>query len=116
MTNNEQECVAKTLKIIGSKWTILILQQLCSGTKRFGELQRTLPGISPKTLSLRLQQLKKFGILSKKIYAEVPLRVEYSLTEKGYSLREIIKKMKEWGETSEGKKPTFATPPLTAGR
>jgi len=97
----EKNCgVTKTLKIIGSKWTILILHDLCQGTKRFGELQRSLTGISPKTLSLRLQQLEKSGILKKKVFAEVPLHVEYSLTEKGKSLKAVIDGMHKWGETS----------------
>lgn len=92
--------VAKTLKIIGSKWTMLILHNLFSGKMRFGELQRSLPNISPKTLSLRLQELEKEGIIKKKIYAEVPLKVEYSLTKKGESLGEIFTKMAEWGGES----------------
>lgn len=95
---DDKGCVMKALKIIGSKWTILILRELCEGTKRFGELQRALTGISPKTLSVRLDELEKNGVISKKVFAEVPLRVEYSLTPKGQSLREIIGKMKEWGE------------------
>lgn len=90
----------RTTKIIGSKWTILILRELCEGTKRFGQLQRSLSGISPKTLSLRLKQLEKDGIVKKKVFAEVPLHVEYSLTPKGQSLRDIIEKMREWGERS----------------
>lgn len=90
--------VTNTLKIIGSKWTILILRDLCEGTKRFGRLQRSLQGISPKTLSLRLKQLEKNGIVKKKIFAEIPLHVEYSLTKKGQSLRSIIETMREWGE------------------
>lgn len=89
--------VHKTIKIIGSKWTILILHTLCGGTMRFGQLQRTLIGISPKTLSQRLQELEKEGIIQKKIFAEVPLHVEYSLTSKGISLKEIFDKMDEWG-------------------
>ncbi len=89
--------VTKTLKIIGSKWTILILHQLCSGTKRFGELQRSLNGISPKTLSLRLQQLEKHGIVHKKVFAEIPLHVEYSLTKRGTSLKTVIDDMEKWG-------------------
>ncbi len=87
-----------TIKIIGSKWTILILRELCDGTRRFGELQRALPGISPKTLSHRLSQLEEDGIVNKKIFAEVPLHVEYSLTRRGTSLKEIIDKMREWGD------------------
>ncbi len=95
----EKHCgVSNTLKIIGSKWTILILHQLCSGTKRFGELQRELNGISPKTLSLRLIQLEKHGIVNKKVFAEIPLHVEYSLTGKGSSLKTVIDGMENWGK------------------
>lgn len=90
--------VAKTLKIIGSKWTLLVLRDLFTGPKRFGELQTSLKGISPRTLSLRLDQLEKDGIITKKVFVEVPLHVEYSLTPKGSSLEEIICKMREWGE------------------
>lgn len=91
--------VAKAIKIIGSKWTMLILHRLCDGTMRFGALQRALPGISPKTLSERLQELEKEGIVAKKIFAEVPLHVEYSLTPKGISLREVFQKIEDWGNT-----------------
>lgn len=98
----EQNCwVSKTLRIIGSKWTILILHELCGGTKRFGQLQRALPGISPKTLSERLQQLEKNKIITKKIFAEIPLHVEYSLTEKGKSLKVVIDQMALWGQQTD---------------
>lgn len=99
MIPDDKSCVTKTIRIIGSKWTVLILRELCEGTKRFGELQRALIGISPKTLSLRLQELEKHGIVTKKVFQEVPLHVEYSLTKRGESLRDIIEKMREWGET-----------------
>jgi DNA-binding HxlR family transcriptional regulator len=95
---HQRNCIGKTLKIIGSKWTILLLHELCGGTKRFGELQKLLPGISPKTLSLRLKELEKEKLVFKKIFPEIPLRVEYTLTEKGKSLKEIILKMQKWGE------------------
>lgn len=95
----DKACVSHTMKIIGSKWTALLLRELCEGTKRFGELQKALTGISPRTLSLRVSQLEKDGIVSKKIFAEVPLRVEYSLTNKGKSLRDILEMMRKWGET-----------------
>lgn len=98
---NDDCGVAKTIRIIGSKWTILILRDLCDGKKRFGQLQRSLEGISPKTLSLRLQQLEKDGIVLKKIFPEVPLHVEYSLTEKGKTLKRIINLMKEWGNDAK---------------
>ncbi len=90
--------LAKTLKIIGSKWTLMILYSLFEGTKRFGELQDSL-GLSPRTLALRLQQLEQDGIITKKAYAEVPPRVEYSLTEKGRSLHKVIKDLSAWGDT-----------------
>ena len=90
--------VEKTLKIIGTKWTILIIRGLCEGTKRFGALQRSLTGISPRTLALRLKQLENEGIVKRKVFQEIPLHVEYSLTPKGNSLRAIIGKMREWGE------------------
>lgn len=98
---NEEICgVTKTIRVIGAKWTTLILRDLFEGTKRFGELQRSLVGISSKTLSLRLQELEADGIISKRIFAEVPPHVEYSLTEKGQSLRQIIDDMRAWGEQS----------------
>lgn len=90
--------VAVTLKIVGSKWTMLILRDLCEGTKRFGELQRSLNGISPRTLSLRLKQLEKNGIVTKHIFPEIPPHVEYTLTPKGKSLKDIVNKMREWGD------------------
>lgn len=98
---DKKSCVVKTLKIIGSKWTILILFELCGGTKRFGQLQKNLSGISTKTLSERLKQLERGGVVTKKIYPEIPPRVEYSLTKKGESLKDIIDKMQEWGEREE---------------
>ncbi len=94
---NDTGCVLKTVKIIGSKWTIPILSELCAGTRRFGQLERALKGISPKTLSLRLKELEKHGIINKRVFNEVPLHVEYSLTEKGRSLRSIVDKMHDWG-------------------
>ncbi|MBP6882719.1 MAG: helix-turn-helix transcriptional regulator [Candidatus Levybacteria bacterium] len=98
MNEIERNCgMAHTMKIIGSKWTMMILYNLCTGTKRFGELQRVLDGISPKTLAERLKQLEEDGIVNKKVYAQVPLKVEYSLTEKGVSLKKIINQLDAWG-------------------
>ena len=97
---DSKECgVVKTARIIGSKWTILILHALCERTKRFGELQKELQGISPRTLSLRLQELEKDGVVKKYIFAQVPLRVDYSLTKKGASLKKIILLLEEWGSS-----------------
>ncbi len=92
--------VSKTLKIVGSKWTMLLIHNIFEDKKRFGELQRALPGISPKTLALRLKELERDGIISKKVFAEVPLHVEYSLTEKGKSLRGVFRSLENWGNKS----------------
>lgn len=92
--------VSRTLKIVGSKWTMLLIHNIFDGKKRFGELQRSLPGISPKTLTQRLRELEQHGIISKKVYAEVPLHIEYSLTDKGKSLRGVIRSLENWGSKS----------------
>jgi len=91
--------VARTLKVIGSKWTMMILHNLFQGRNRFGQLQRELKTISPKTLSQRLDELEKTEILRKKIFSEVPLHVEYYLTEKGKSLEKVFKDLESWGRT-----------------
>jgi DNA-binding HxlR family transcriptional regulator len=90
--------IEKTIKIIGKKWTFLILRDLFEGKKRFGELLDSLSGVSPKTLSIRLKELEKNKIIKKKIYKEIPLHVEYSLTEKGLSLKDILNDIRCWGE------------------
>jgi len=92
--------VSKTLKIVGSKWTMLLIHNIFGGKTRFGELQRALPGISPKTLSQRLHELERDGIIFKKVFAEVPLHVEYTLTEKGKSLRGVFRSLENWGSKS----------------
>src|ERR1700730_13831067 len=92
--------VSKTLKIVGSKWTMLLIHNIFEGKKRFGELQRSLPGISPKTLSQRLRELERDEIITKKVFAEIPLHVEYSLTEKGKSLRGVFRSLENWGNKS----------------
>lgn len=91
-------CIAAAMEVIGSKWTALILRDLVGGPKRFGELERSLAGISPRTLSQRMDDLAAQGIVSRKSYAEVPPRCEYSLTEKGEDLVPILKQMAVWGE------------------
>lgn len=98
--NPEIECsIEKTLEIINGKWSFLILRDLFNGTKRFGELRKSLVGISPKTLSERLKELEEKEILVRRAYATIPPTVEYTLTEKGESLKPIIKAMKIWGST-----------------
>lgn len=92
------ECsIEKALAVLDGKWTFLILRDLFEGTKRFGELRKSLHGISPKTLTERLKMLENNGILVRTAYATIPPAVEYTLTEKGESLRPIVKQMKLWG-------------------
>lgn len=90
--------VQKTISIIQAKWALFILYNLLAGKKRFGQLRKLLDGVSPKTLSLRLKELEEAGILKRTIFAEVPPRVEYSLTEKGASLGKVIGVVSKWGE------------------
>lgn len=97
MANNGVCPVEKTLKVIGSKWTILILRDILKGKQRFGQLRRSLAGVSPKTLTERLRALENNGIVEREIYPEIPPRVEYTLTKRGQSLGAIILSMKKWG-------------------
>jgi DNA-binding HxlR family transcriptional regulator len=90
--------VLKTADIISGKWTLLILRDLANGINRFSVLERSLTGISPKTLSERLKSLEKAGILTRKSYAEVPPRVEYSLTPMGLDLIPLIEHMRDYGK------------------
>jgi DNA-binding HxlR family transcriptional regulator len=92
------ECpVARTAEIIGNKWTPLILRDLSKGRCRFSELERSLNGISPKTLSERLKRLEEAQVIERRCFAEVPPRVEYTLTEKGHALLPVIDCMREFG-------------------
>jgi len=95
--------VAKILRIIGAKWTLLVIHSLTNGTRRFGEIMNELPGISPRTLSARLIALEKNGIIKKKAYAVVPPKTEYSLTEKGLELKKVFHDMSEWHKKFEKK-------------
>ncbi len=89
--------VAKTAEIIGNKWTPLIVRDLADGQKRFSELERSLRGISPKTLSERLKKLEEHHVINRECFAEVPPRVEYRLTDKGHALLPVIDSMREFG-------------------
>lgn len=90
--------VETTLMLIGDKWKVLILRDLLTGTKRFGELKRSVGGISQKVLTAQLRDMENSGLLHREVYAEVPPRVEYSLTELGLSLSPILDAMRVWGE------------------
>lgn len=90
--------VETTLTLIGDKWKVLILRDLINGTKRFGELKKSIGSISQKVLTQQLRSMEEDGLVERKVYAEVPPRVEYSLTETGSSLRPILDSMWAWGE------------------
>jgi DNA-binding HxlR family transcriptional regulator len=83
--------------VVCSKWTILVLRDLSEGRSRFCELERSLAGISPRTLSLRLRALEEEGIVQRRTFSEVPPRVEYQLTDKGYALMPLIEDMRQYG-------------------
>ena len=86
-----------TLYLIGSKWKVLILRDLLPGTKRFGELKKSIGSVSQKVLTTHLRDMEEKGLVLRKVFAEVPPRVEYSLTKTGYSLKPILDVMEAWG-------------------
>jgi DNA-binding HxlR family transcriptional regulator len=99
MVNIEKRpgCIQATLDIMGDKWTPLIIRDLSSGKARFGDLETSLAGISPRTLSQRLCKLEDEKIVDKRMYCEHPPRYTYELTQKGVELQEILVKMSDWG-------------------
>ena len=90
--------VETTLTLISSKWKVLIVRDLLGGTKRFGELQRSVGNVSQKVLTAQLREMEEDGLVDRKVYPEVPPRVEYSLTELGRSLEPVLSAMWNWGE------------------
>ena len=95
--------VELTLLLIGDKWKVLILRDLMNGTMRFGELKKSIGTITQKVLTSNLRDMEENGLLTRKVYAEVPPRVEYTLTETGYSLKPILDTMVQWGTKYKGK-------------
>ena len=91
-------CLAGCMEIIGNKWTALILRDLAKGPQRFGELEKSIHGMSPRTLSQRLDDLEHHNIIAKQTFAEAPPRIEYSLTSKGKDLIPVLKQMATWGD------------------
>jgi DNA-binding HxlR family transcriptional regulator len=90
--------VETTLLLIGDHWKTLIVRDLLSGTKRFGELRKSITNISQKTLTEHLRYMEEHGLINRKVYAEVPPKVEYSLTDLGKSLKPIYNEMLKWGK------------------
>jgi len=98
MMSSESRCpVCRTAEIVCGKWTLLVIRDLAAGRSRFCELERSLHGISPRTLSLRLRALEEEGIVERQTFPEVPPRVEYALTEKGMALAPLIEDMRAYG-------------------
>jgi DNA-binding HxlR family transcriptional regulator len=98
MTLNDPDCpVCACAEIISGKWTLLVIRDLADQNRRFCELERSLEGISPRTLSLRLRALEECGVVERHTYPEVPPRVEYALTEKGRALSPLIEDMRSYG-------------------
>ena len=97
--------VETTLTLISDKWKVLIIRDLLSGTRRFGELKRSLGGVSQKVLTSQLRQMEESGLLTRTVYPEVPPRVEYTLTELGYSLRPVLEALRDWGEAYKANSP-----------
>jgi DNA-binding HxlR family transcriptional regulator len=89
--------VEMTLQLIGNRWKVLIMRDLLDGTKRFGELKKSVGSITQKVLTHNLREMEECGLVIRKVYAEVPPRVDYTLTELGYSLKPILDSMVEWG-------------------
>jgi DNA-binding HxlR family transcriptional regulator len=96
----EDACPTETaLDLIGGKWKGMILYYLCSGTKRFNELMRLIPGITQRMLTKQLRDLEANGIVNRKVYPEVPPKVEYSLTSMGKTLEPIVRELEKWGKS-----------------
>jgi DNA-binding HxlR family transcriptional regulator len=98
----EDSCpVARAVRVLDGKWTLLVIRDLLGGTRRFSELRASLAGISPKTLTDRLRDLEQHGLVERVSYAEIPPRVEYTLTTKGRTLEPVIGALAAWGAGAE---------------
>ena len=89
--------VETTLMLISDRWKVLIIRDLLDGTKRFGEIKKSIGNVSQKVLTANLRSMENSGLLTRKVYAEVPPRVEYTLTKTGYSLKPVLDAMVAWG-------------------
>lgn len=99
--------VETTLTLIGDKWKVLILRDLLNGTKRFGELKRSVNGVSQKVLTANLRSMEQSGLVNRKVYAQVPPKVEYSLTDTGLSLKPVLDSLASWGWEYKKKQKSY---------
>lgn len=90
--------IETTIKMLGCRWKILIIRELLSGTKRFGELKKNVTGITQKVLTSKLRDMEELGLLERSVYPQIPPKVEYTLTDIGYSLRPVLDSLKSWGK------------------
>ena len=101
-TEHTENCainpMSRAITLLGDKWTLVIVHNLMSGSKRFGELLEVMGNVSPKTLSQRLKTLEEVGFVERRAFAEIPPRVEYRLTEKGFALVDIMEAIRNFGE------------------
>jgi DNA-binding HxlR family transcriptional regulator len=103
--------IERVARLIGDKWTLLIIRDLLQGPQRFGQLHTSMPGISTRTLSTRLDTLEQVGLIERRAYAEIPLRVEYSLTEQGRDLLPLLEAIRAYGE-KWSKQTTLSSEPV----
>lgn len=104
--------VETTLMLISDRWKVLIIRDLLNGTKRFGELKKSIGKISQKVLTANLRSMEKSGLLHRKVYAEVPPRVEYTLTQMGYSLKPVLDAMLDWGTKYKKQRGVLKSPEM----
>ena len=98
LSDSKYNCpVEATMDVIGGKWKTLIIHHLLEGTKRFNELKKLIPKVTQRMLTSKLRELEQFGIIHRKVYAEVPPKVEYSLTEYGRTVEPVLWAMHDWG-------------------
>jgi DNA-binding HxlR family transcriptional regulator len=116
MASDDTCPVCRTAEIVCGKWTLLVIRDLAEGRSRFCELERSLHGISPRTLSLRLRALEEEGVVERQTFPEVPPRVEYALTEKGRALVPLIEDMRRYGREWLGASCDDAAEPSPAER
>lgn len=90
--------IETTIKMLGCRWKILIIRELLNGTKRFGELKKAVTGITQKVLTSKLREMEELGLLERTVYPQIPPKVEYTLTDIGYSLRPVLDSLKTWGK------------------
>jgi DNA-binding HxlR family transcriptional regulator len=96
--------LTRALEVVGHKWTLLVIEDLLGGPRRFTEIQRSLAGANPKMVTARLRELEAAGLISRTSYAEVPPRVEYALTERGRALRPSVDALRRWGAAAPARR------------